>query len=117
MDLNFYFLLVRASDHFPMLLSNIILAPTFFHPFSHTPYVANQQTFLNINVAMMRNEEIEGSPMYHLCSKLRRLKEELRRLKNNHFEPFVLPKNPINDRIGVDLKIYHSTFARINKCF
>lgn len=61
----------------------------------------NHQKFLNI-VAMMWNEEIEGSPMYGLFSKLRRLKEELRRLKKNHFEPFFLPKNPTNDRIGLD---------------
>lgn len=58
--------------------------PKVKKPFKFLDFRADHPEFLNL-VARVWNEEMEGSPMYRLCSKIRRLKEELRRLNKNHF--------------------------------
>lgn len=77
------FLTAGVSDHSPVVVK-VAEMPRLRSPFHFFNYWADHPNFLSL-VREVWKEEIPGSPIFQLCSKLKRLKSKLKELNDQNY--------------------------------
>lgn len=93
------FLPAGLSDHSPMIVKILPLGPRPRRPFKFFDFWAEDPSFLDI-VRQVWDTNIDGTPMFVVCSKLKLLKSELKQLNNQTY-------NDISKRVDEAREVLH----------